>query len=77
MRNLIASIADKIGWVTWYHVVYQWPTPTGLSIADTCLSVRPWLRQGKGIDQLREYLKERVPGLGATPNIISITRIGA
>jgi len=79
MRDMIAQLAKRIGWVTWYHVTYQFPVPGGTCTGDAVVSVRPWLRQGKNFEELRESLHEQAEDHGCTtmPNITSITRIGA
>lgn len=79
MRDLIARIARALGWVTWYHVAYQWPNAGSFTTCDGCFSVRPWLRQGETFKNLRDYITKEAKenGCTVTPNIISITRIGA
>ena len=79
MHDMIARIAKRLDWATWYHVAYQFPVKNGQATGDLVIQVRPWLRQGDGIKELREYLLKvsAENGCEKTPNIISITRIGA
>ena len=79
MRNMIAQLAKRLGWVTWYHVTYQFTITGGFGTGDVVVSVCPWLRQGKVFDELREFLHQQAKEHGCTkrPNITSITRIGA
>lgn len=79
MRDMIARLAKRLGWVTWYHVTYQFLVAGGTGTCDAVVSVRPWLRKGKVFEELRECLHKNAEPHGCTntPNIISITRIGA
>lgn len=79
LRTLLANLAWKLGWVTWYHISYQFPVCGGYATGDLCVSVRPWIRRGETFEKLREYIAQQAAeqGCNCTPNIISITRIGA
>ncbi len=79
MKNIIANIAKLLGWVTWYHVSYQFSNSKGMVVGDMIVSIRPWLRQGDSFNELRDYLHKENSKNGCTtiPNIISITRIGS
>lgn len=79
LRSLLANLVWKLGWVTWYHICYQFPARGGYVTGDLCVSVRPWIRQGETFEKLREYIAKQAAeqGCNSTPNIISITRIGA
>jgi hypothetical protein len=77
---MLVKIAKAIGWKTWYHISCTWPIKGGgMGMADLCISVKPWIRQGDGMQQVRQYLFEEAKGNGCTtlPSITSITRIGA
>lgn len=76
MRELIARLAKRLGWVTWYHITYQHPVPNGLATGDCCISVRPWIRRGESLEEVRKFITE-LAGSEVTPSITSITRIGA
>jgi hypothetical protein len=80
MREAIAWLANKIGWVTWYHITYQFPVSSGgTAICDACISVRPWIRRGESLQDVRKYISAQAIAYGgcSDPNIISLTKIGA
>lgn len=80
MRNLIAKLAWKLNWKTWYHIAYSFPVAGGgVATCDCVVEIRPWLRHGKIYSELQSYLMEHSAphGCEKTPNILSITKIGA
>ena len=78
MTNLIAKIAKRLGWKTYYHVVFLYTAEEKLMINDGTACVRPWLRQGETFDNLRAAMNKEalISGITKPGNIISITRIG-
>jgi hypothetical protein len=62
---------------TWYHVAAIYPIEGGgwATLSCTC-SVRPWLHHDNYQD-LVAYVQTQADNKSVTPNVVSITRLGA
>ena len=77
MRTLLRWIGRKLGMTTWYHIAATYPLGGGgyATLSCTC-GIAPWLHH-ENYQDLVAYVKTQADNKAATPNIVSITRLGA
>lgn len=77
MRALLRRIAGAIGMRTWYHVAATYPLGGGGFATLSCVcGMHPWLHH-ENYQALVDYVKAQSKDADVTPNIVSITRLGA
>ena len=76
MRILLRWIGRKCGMTTWYHIAAMYPLPNGSATMSMTCEVRPWLHSDN-YQELVAYVKAQADSTTTTPNIVSITRLGA
>lgn len=76
MRKLLRWIGRHCGITTWYHIAATYPLPNGSATMSLTCAMRPWLHSDNYSD-LVAYVKTQADSKTTTPNIVSITRLGA
>ena len=75
--DLIAWLAKKMGWHTWYLVSYAYPIPGGgVGMYTFTVSITPWVRQGSTLPDLLNFMEAQLPKGVKSGNIISLNKIG-
>lgn len=77
-RRALRRLAYALGWSTTYHVAatYNRDSHIGFSVMSMTVSVRPWLH-ADNYSELVAYLKANAAQCVGTPNITSLTKLGA